>query len=153
MLSAQVEPYAIALPELKCAYLEHWQELALDKEHPEAALDPMWEDYDQRDAAGQVLLVTLRERGKLVGYFLGFICPGLHYRQCLTYQMDIYRVLPSVRGRLGGKRLLRTVIAECRRRGVKRMFIGEKLHVPTGRLLEAFGFRPVETHYSMWLGD
>ena len=36
---------------------------------------------------------------------------------------------------------------------VRRMFIGEKLHVPSGRLLEAFGFRPVEVHYSLWLGD
>jgi GNAT superfamily N-acetyltransferase len=152
MLTAQVEPYQDCLPELAAQYEDHWRELALDKEQPEAALDPMWEVYNQRDAMGQLLLVTLRERGALVGYFIGFIAPGLHYRRCLTYQMDIFRVLPSVRGRFGGKRLLRAVVAECKRRGVRRMFIGEKLHTPSGRLLEAFGFRPVEVHYSLWLG-
>ena len=152
MLTAQVEQYRECLPELVEHYDEHWRELALDKEHPEAALDPMWEIYEQRNAAGQLLLVTLRERGVLVGYFLGFIAPGLHYRRCLTYHMDIFRVAPAVRGRFGGKRLLRAVIAECKRRGVRRMIIGEKLHMPAGRLLEAFGFTPIEMYHSKWIG-
>lgn len=152
-MTAQVEAYGAVLPELQPLYDEHWRELALDQNQPEAVLDPAWPIYAARDAAGELLLVTLRERGALVGYFLGFLAPGLHYRQCLTYQMDIYRVLPSVRGRLGGKRLLRATIAECKRRGVKRMFLGEKLHKPSGRLFEAFGFEPVETYYSMWLGN
>ena len=152
MLTAQVEPYRAALPELQALYHEHWRELALDQEQPAAALDPAWAVYEQRDNAGELLLVTLREAGALVGYFLGFITPGLHYRQCLTYQMDIYRVLPGVRGRFGGKRLLRAVIAECKRRGVQRMFLGEKLHTPSGQLFRAFGFEPVETYYSLWIG-
>jgi L-amino acid N-acyltransferase YncA len=153
VLTAQVEAYADCLRELQDAYMEHWRELALDRERPAAMLDPAWEVYQQRDDAGQLLLVTLRERGAMVGYFLGFITTGLHYRSCLTYQMDIYRVSPAVRGRFGGKRLLRAVIAECRRRGVHRMFLGEKLHMPSGRLFEAFGFEPVETYYSLWIGD
>lgn len=153
MITAQVEPYAACLPELVRLYPEHWDELALDKGHPEAALDPMWDVYASRDAAGHLLLVTLREAGAMVGYFLGFIAPGLHYRQCLTYHMDIYRVSPAIRGRFGGKRLLRAVIAECKRRGVKRMFVGEKLHMPSGRLFASMGFEPVETTHSLWIGD
>lgn len=152
MMTAQVEPYGACLPELQAAYFEHWRELALDQDQPAAALDPAWNVYAARDAAGELLLVTLRERGAMVGYFLGFITPGLHYRRCLTFHMDIYRVSPSVRGRFGGKRLMRAVIAECRRRGVQRMFLGEKLHRPSGRLFEAFGFEPVETYYSKWIG-
>jgi L-amino acid N-acyltransferase YncA len=153
VLTAQVEAYAEAFQEVVQHYPSHWEEVALDTDKDEARLAPMWAIYDQRDAAGELLLVTLRETGRLVGYFLGFITPGLHYRHCLTFQMDIYWVHPSVRGRFGGKRLVRAVIAECRRRGVKRMFAGEKLHKPSGRLFEAFGFRPVETHYSLWLED
>lgn len=151
MITAQVEPYAACLPELKALYQDHWLELALDKEKPEAALDPMWDVYESRDAAGQLLLVTLRETGRLAGYFLGFIAPGLHYRRCLTYHLDIFRVTPDARGRMGGKRMVRALIAECKRRGVKRMFLAEKLHAPSGRLFEAFGFAPVEKTYSLWL--
>ena len=152
-MTAQVEPYSACLAELTAIYPGHWQELALDREHSEAALDPVWEIYAQRDAAGELLLVTLREFGVLVGYFLGFIAPGLHYRRCLTYQMDIYYVAPHVRGRFGGKRLLRATMNECRRRGVKRMFVGEKLHSPSGRLFKAMGFEPADLYHSLWLGD
>lgn len=153
MITAQVEAYRDALPELRLHYMDHWEELALDRDKPEAVLDPMWELYEQRDRDGQLLLVTLRETGVLVGYFLGFIAPGLHYRRCLTYHGDIFRVAPAHRGRMGGKRLVRTVIDECKRRGVKRMFAGEKLHKPSGRLFAAFGFQPVETMHSLWIGD
>ncbi len=153
MITAQVEPYYLCLPELIEHYPGHWEELALDREHPEAVLDPMWDVYAQRDADGQLLLITLRDAGALVGYFLGFIAPGLHYRQCLTYHGDIFRVLPSHRGRFGGLRMGRALIAECKRRGVKRMFLGEKLHMPSGRLFAALGFRPVEQMHSLWIGE
>lgn len=153
MITAQVEPYAACLPELVAIYPGHWEEIALDRDKPEAALDPMWEVYAQRDADGQLLLVTLREAGELLGYFLGFKAPGLHYRRCLTYHSDIFYVVPKARRRFGGKRLLRAVIAECRRHGVKRMFVGEKLHKPSGRLFKAMGFEPVEMIHSLWIGD
>lgn len=151
MITAQVEPYADALPELVALYHDHWSELAMDKEYPEAGLDPMWEVYDQRNASGQVLLVTLRETGQMIGYFLGFVAPGLHYRRCLTYHSDIFRIVPEHRGRMGGKRMVRVVIEECRRRGVKRVFLGEKLHMPCAQLFAAFGARPVERMHSLWL--
>jgi GNAT superfamily N-acetyltransferase len=153
MMTAQVEPYFQCVSELALLYRDHWEELALDKDKPEAALDPNWQVYNERDAAGQVLLITLRDTGQLVGYFLGFIAPGLHYKKCLTYHGDIFRVLPSHRGKQGGMRLGKALIAECKRRGVKRMFIGEKLHTPASSLLTALGFLPVERTYSRWIGD
>jgi hypothetical protein len=33
--------------------------------------------------------VALRERGELVGYFVGFVAPRLHYPRTLTFIMDI----------------------------------------------------------------
>ncbi len=153
MITAQVESYTDCLPELARLYPDHWRELALNKEKPEAALDPMWEVYAQRDADGQLLLVTLRELGILIGYFLGFIAPGLHYRRCLTFHGDIFRVLPSHRNKMGGLRMGRTLVAECKRRGVKRMFVGEKLHAPCAPLFAAMGFEPVEQTHSLWIGD
>lgn len=151
MLTAQVEPYENCVLELKALYPAHWEELALDTEHEEAALAPLWKVYDERNAQGQLLLVTLRELGTMAGYFLGFIAPGLHYRNCLTYHGDIFRVLPEYRNRFGGLRMARCVIAECKRRGVKRMFVGEKLHMPSGRLFSALGFKPIEKTYSLWI--
>jgi GNAT superfamily N-acetyltransferase len=136
-------------------YPEHWREIALDTEKPEAALLPRYDVYAERDARGQIVLVTLRDMGRLVGYFLCFVDPGLHYANCLTATMDIIYVHPSVRGRHGGVRLIRRMGKELHRRGVSRWFVGEKIGKSSGlgRIYELLGFRPVETHYSLWIGD
>jgi GNAT superfamily N-acetyltransferase len=154
MLTAQVEPYRDSLPELLPLYPLHWSEVALDQEKPEAALRPRFDVYAARDTVGELVLVTLRDDGAVVGYFLCFVSPNLHYADCLTAQMDIIFVHPRVRGRHGGMRLIRTMQRELRRRGVKRWFVGEKIGKSSGlgRMFELAGFRPVETYYSMWIG-
>lgn len=154
-LTAQIEPYGAALEEMVPLYELHWREVALDQEHREAALAPRFRQYEQRDAAGEVVLVTLRDSGRLCGYFLCFVGYGLHYSYCLTALMDILYVHPSVRGRFGGLRLIRTMQRELRRRGVHRLFAGEKIGRSSGlgRLYEICGMRPVETYYSCWLGS
>lgn len=148
--SAQIEPFMQGVEELKPLLPGHWEELALNQD--KTPLDPQWEVYAQREAAGQLLYVTLRQAGVLKGYFIGFIAPGLHYRQCLTLTMDIYYTTPDVRGGTAGLRLMRAVMKEAKRRGVQRVFFGSKLHKDSGRLFEALGMKPVETYYSSWIG-
>lgn len=154
MLTAQIEPYADTLPELLPHYPAHWRELALDTDHPEAALKPQFGIYAARAAAGELVLATLREAGVVLGYFLVFVAPGLHYADCLTATMDIIYVAPHARGRFGGVRLIRAMRRELERRGVSRWFVGEKIGKSSGlgRIFELLGFRPVETYYSMWIG-
>lgn len=151
MITAQLESFRAGLPELKPLLPGHWAELALDKD--KVPLDPMYEIYFAREERGEVLYMTLRESGKLVGYFIGFIAPGLHYRTCLTCTMDIFYVHPDHRDGKGALRLFRAVEREARRRGAQRWFAGSKLHKDTGRLFEALGFEPIETYYSKWIGD
>ncbi len=154
-LTAQIEPYGNALVDLLPLYPDHWQEVALDTERPTAALAPRFDLYAARDAAGEIVLATLREVGHCRGYFLCFVAPGLHYRNCLTAQMDIFYVHPRVRGRHGGMLLIQAMRRELERRGVQRWFAAEKIGKSSGlgRMFELAGFRPVETYYSLWLGD
>lgn len=151
MLSAQVETVAGVLDEIRPLFDAHWRALALDQE--KAPLDPQYEVYLEREARGEALVVTLRERGELAGYFVGFVAPGLHYRRTLTFIMDIFWVREDHRNRLGGFKLMRCLLRELKRRGVKRAFLGSKLHQDCGRLFAAFGFQPAETFYSKWIGD
>jgi len=155
MLTAQVERYGEVVEQMVPLYLGHWAEVALDTTRPQAQLAPRYRVYEQRDAAGEVVLVTLRDGGVLCGYFLCFVGPGLHYAYCLTATMDILYVHPAVRGRFGGLRLIRTMQRELRRRGVHRLFAGEKIGKSSrlGRLFELCGMRAVETYYSIWLGE
>ena len=151
MITAQVEPYSKCLPELMECYDLHWEELALNKD--KVPLDPQYDLYEARDDAGQLLLVTLRETGRLVGYFIGFIAPGFHYKTCLTLTMDIFWTHPDVRGGFSGVKLFRLVEKEAKRRGVHRMFYGSKMHKDASRLFEFLKMEPVEIYYSKWIGE
>lgn len=150
MLTAQVENLTDSLEEMKPLFPIHWEELALNKDR--VPLDPQYDVYLARDAAGGILYVTLRQDGKLVGYFVGFIAPGLHYQTCLTLTMDIYWTHPSIRGGTAAIRLFRTVEKEAKRRGVQRVVYGSKNHKDSSRLFGALGCEPIETYHSKWIG-
>jgi GNAT superfamily N-acetyltransferase len=153
VLTAQLEPFTANLAEFQPLFPLHWEELGLDRD--KVPLDPQYAVYAAREDAGQLLFVTLREAGAPVGYFIGFVAPGLHYRTCLTLTMDIFYVAPAHRGLRGGKLLFEFVKAEAVRRGVQRWFVGNKEHskVHAEALFLALGFEKVETHYSLWIGD
>jgi len=151
MLTAQPEPFEPFLEEVQPLLPRHWEELALNKD--KVPLAPQFEVYLERAARGEAMAVTLRSGGELVGYFVGFVAPGLHYKTCLTLIMDIFYVAPEFRGNMGGVKLFRAVEREARRRGVQRMFVGSKWHKDSSYLFERLGYEKVEVTYSTWLGD
>lgn len=151
MLTAQPEDFMPFLEEVKPLLERHWEELALNKD--KVPLSPQYDVYIQRDALGQILLVTLRESGQLAGYFVGFVAPGLHYSTCLTLIMDIFWLAPEHRGKMGGLKLFRAVEREAKRRGVQRMFVGSKVHKDASKLFEAMRYDKCEVYYTAWLGD
>ena len=150
MMTAAVEPWRPTIDELRPMLPLHWRELALDQNR--VPLDPQWHVYDQRDRAGELMLVVLRRDGAAIGCYWGFVAPGLHYATCLTATMDIFYVLPEHRDGRGGMVLFAAVERELRRRGVQRWFVGTKLHADCGALFKRLGFAPVETYYSKWTG-
>lgn len=153
MITAQVENLTEHLEHLKYFFPKHWKELALNKD--KVPLDPQYDIYLKRDALGEVLFVSLRKDGKLIGYFVGFVAPGLHYRTCLTLTMDIFYLDPEHRdgNPRAGLVLFKEVEREAKRRGVQRMFMGSKLHRDSGALFQRLEYEPVETYYTKWIGD
>lgn len=150
MISFCVERLSDELENLKPMFPAHWAELALNQD--KVPLDPQYEVYLERENRGEVLFVAARSEGSIVGYFVGFVAPGLHYKTCLTLTMDIFWIRPESRGRAGMK-LFRFVEQEAKNRGVKRMFVGSKLHKDASWLFEKLGYQEVEKYYSIWLGD
>ena len=151
MMTAQVETLEHGLDELKPILPLHWAELGLNRD--EIPLDPQYEVYLQRERNGEVLYVTVRKDGDLIGYFVGFIAPGLHYQTCLTLIMDIFYIHPDHRGAACGILLFDMVRLEARRRGVRRWFVGHKEHskIHPAKLFAHYGFEQVETFYSLML--
>jgi GNAT superfamily N-acetyltransferase len=154
MITAQIESLTQGLEEIKPLFPLHYEELSLHQFHG-IPLNPQYDEYLKRDACGSVLYATLRERGKLIGYFVGFIAPGLHYQDCLTLTMDIFYVLPEHRGSGGGIALFTEVKREAKRRGVKAWFMGNKEHakIHATALFQAMRAEKAETYYCLWLGD
>lgn len=150
MITAHVESFRERLIELQALLPAHYAELALDQTH--VPLSPQYDVYIERERRGELLFVTLRDAGEMIGYFIGFIAPGLHYSTCLTCTMDIFYVRKDRRSGTAGLRLFRFVETELRRRGVQRWFMGSKVHADASALFKRIGARPVETYYSKWLG-
>lgn len=152
MMTAHVEPLMSQLDEIKALIGKHYEELALNKD--KVPLRPQWHVYQQKEDAGQVVYVTLREAGQLIGYIIMLVAPGLHYETCLTAHMDILFVDPAKRD--GAARgvflMLDRLEAELKRRGVQRWFMGTKLHKDIGAVFKRRGFEPVEMNYSKWIG-
>lgn len=151
MITIHVESFEQRLEELKILLPLHYEELALNKDH--VPLDPQYGVYVEKEREGGLLFIVLRDAGELIGYFIGFIAPGLHYQTCLTCQMDIFYVRKDKRTGSAGVRLFRCVEKELRRRGVRRWFMGSKVHADASALFKRIGASPVETFYSKWLGE
>lgn len=151
MLTAAPEPFAPFLEEVKPMLPLHYEELALNKDA--VPLDPQYDEYLRRDAKGMVMTIALRDSGELVGYFVGFIAPGLHYQTCLTLHLDIFWIRPDHRGKMGGVKLFKAVEVEATRRGVQRMFVGSKVHMDASWLFERLGYSEVERTYSKMIGS
>ena len=160
MITAQVESLTAGLEEMKPLFPDHYKELALNQD--KVPLDPCYNVYLDKDAAGEVLYVTLRELGRLIGYFVGFVHPSLHYKTCLTLQMDIFWLHPDFRDgdsldAVERERACMTLFESVRKaakaRGVKRVFYGSKSHKDASTLFEALGMVEVERYYSAWIGE
>jgi GNAT superfamily N-acetyltransferase len=153
MLTAHIEPFMSQVDELKRLLGLHWEELALNRD--KVPLAPQWPLYAQREAHGQLIYVTLRDGGELIGYIIMFVAPGLHYETCLTASMDILFVRPDRRdaSAKGVFLMIDTLEAELRRRGVHRWFMATKLHKDISPIFKRRGFEPVEMMHSKWLGD
>lgn len=151
MITVMPESFEQMLPELLPILPLHYEELALNQD--KVPLSPQYNIYIDREREGQLLFMVMREAGEMIGYFIGFISPGLHYSTCLTCNMDIFYIHPDKRGHRYGKALFEAVEGELVRRGVDRWFVGSKCHKDASWLFERLGFDRVEVYYSKWLGD
>src|SRR5690348_11565534 len=110
MITAQLETLGDCLEEMKILFPLHWDEIAIFKD--KMPLEPQYEIYFRREAAGELVMPILRCDGKIIGYWPTFVAPGLHYGSTLTATTDILYVHPDHRGNGSGKLLFDCLKAE-----------------------------------------
>lgn len=146
MITAQPETWGSFLPELREIIGQHYEELALNKDV--IPLVPRWDQYEARDMSGSLMLIVARDAGRPVGYFIGFLAHHMHYATSYNLLCDIFYIRPEFRNGWAGVRLFRAMETEARRRGVQRIVVTSKLHLPADGLLRFMKFEPIETVYS-----
>lgn len=151
MVTILIESFEDRLPELLPILPLHYEELALDKD--KVPLNPNYGSYVDLERNGKLMFMVARDKGELIGYFIGFVMPCLHYMTCLSLSMDIFYIHPDHRGNNTGLLLFKAVEAEAKRRGVQRMIVSTKVHFSAAWLFKRLGYTEIEHVYSNWLGD
>lgn len=154
MTDIAAESFIKIYDELLPLFLEHWRELGPYKDR--MPLSPNVPVYEFLESVDQLVTLTARKNGKLVGYLIAKTGPGLHYSGTNQAITDIPYVHPSIRGRGIGFRLFEAAEAEFKRRGVGPWFaslkIGSALEPSMHKLLtRGFGMTECDRQYSKWI--
>ena len=120
----------------------HWEEFAVDKDV--IPLSPDRAAYLEKEKAGALHLVTARDKGLLVGYYIAFVHRSLHYQETVTSVSDIFFVHPRYdkfgqRGRIVD-RLLDVAEGMLRAMGVVRMYVATKHKHPMDPIMRRRGY-------------
>lgn len=150
-LAARVESFEENIEQLKRVLPLQYAELGLNND--KLPLDPRWNLYIQQERNGELLFVTLRDAGELVGYFVGFVAPALHNANCLTCIQDFFFLRKDKRGAMAGNKLFAFIEAELKRRGVQRLITDSNNRLPAAWLFKRRGYQEIETIHTLWLGD
>lgn len=159
MITYQVETIDDVRPEIEPMFDRHYAEIATDQ-----ALKPLviaWERYYELEMRQWLRIFTAREDdgkpqewergvvnpGKLVGYFVTFICPNLHYSQTRIALNDIFYVEPEYRKGTIGYRLMKEAAADLKNLNCDILTIHMKTDYPFRNLLIRQGFRLTEENW------
>jgi hypothetical protein len=158
MITYQKESFRPLIDELHGIIEIHWEEVALDREA--IPLNPWWDKYLRLELEGILHVLTVRDSGRLVGYYFGLVCPHLHYAQSITGHTDIFYLDPEYRTGYTGIKLFIEAEKMLRRLNVQKMYIANKVHSTVhGRkqtldmepMFTRLGFRFIEKHYAKLL--
>ena len=137
--------------ELQPLLLQHYEEVSMYKDH--VPLAPDWARYKDMEEKGILHIVTVRDAGTLVGYYVTMIVQGLHYRFTRYGVNDIVLMKPEYRNTGVGLGLFRKVEELLREEGVEVMTVHMKTFIPFDKLCEGLGFDYAERLYTKYLGD
>lgn len=123
----------------------HYAEVAKDKQV--MRLDPDVELYREKSKAGQLIFVTARDHGVLIGYFAWFLHPHPHYKELMVAQSDVYYLSPLYRGQGYGTDLFEAATRFAREAGAQYCFISTKVGHDHPALMARLNLKPRDLIY------
>ena len=148
-MNYQVERFAEVIDEIKPLLTAHWLEIARHKD--KIALNPDYEKYRLLDEGGMLHVVTVRKETKLVGYFVTFVVPHIHYKDHTMATNDILYVDPDYRGGTAAFKMFKYAETTLKDMGVTKLTVNMKSAHEFGSLLEHMGYKEIEKVYELML--
>lgn len=139
-----VEQFKDAIDEARPLLRRHWEEIAKNKAL--LKLDPDMETYDR--IGENLLLITARRDGHLVGYFLWFLIKHPHYKHVSVAEEDLHFLLPEYRRGLAGYMLMKAACQAAFESGAKLLVAREKIGHEHPAIMKRLGFVPTDIVYT-----
>jgi GNAT superfamily N-acetyltransferase len=114
-------------------------------------ISPDWDRYYAWDVNGMLRILTVRDRGTLVGYLFLLLSPHIDSKTTLRAHAEKFWLDPLYRQGWTGVKLFKEAIRAAAEWGAKELSVPVELHIMDGRLenlLKRLGFRPVETIFA-----
>ena len=140
-----LEPFSKVYEEAGDLLTRHWEELTKRKDV--FTVNPDLPTYRTLEEANRLAVVTARDEGKLVGYFVWFIFPHAHYQDTLVATEDLHFLHPEYRKGLNGYLLMREAVALLKPLNVTAYTIREKIGHEHPALMKRLGFTPMDVTY------
>ena len=147
-LEAKQESWAQSIGELNSLFPLHWEEVQYAM-----PLAMNYIAYRSLEAAGTLVLVTLRDDATLVGYWTCVLSPSLHSRSLRAASTDLVFIKKGSRAGGAFSILQRKMEEILLHHKVSLWFTGEKLANPIGPALLRAGFSPEERIFLKRLGE
>lgn len=138
------------LEEIKPLLHEHWLEVANDKEV--IKLNPAYDIYLSLEESGILHVVTARNNGELVGYFISMVIPDLHYSDHIFANNDILFLKKEFRNGAFAYKMFSFAEEKLIALGASAIHIRMKTSFPFDALCEKLGYKFVEKVYRKVVG-
>ncbi len=148
----QIEDGGELIPsdEMRPLLQQHWEEVAGHRD--KIKLDPDFDRYKELASMNALCCTTIRSGGELVGYFICFVCPHIHYKDHPMAYNDAIFILPEHRKGLAPVlNMIQCAEKELRERGVTKIVINTKVSNDFGPVLRRIGFSMFERVYEKLL--
>ena len=131
--------------------MSHWEEVAANKEKVD--FNPDYDKYKVIEDTGSLHIVTARKEGVLIGYFVSFLTPSIHYKDHVFALNDVLYVAEKYRGGSVAFKMFIFAESHLKKLGVSVIFIHMKVYAPFDKLCLKLGYTNVERSYSKYIGD
>lgn len=145
-----IEPLTACIFEIKGLARVHWDEVASFQDVRKFSVD--WELYLQIERMQRLVLATVRDQGRLIGYVAMVGRPDPHAKASIGAESAFYYVEKRPMRGLIQRNLIRFVVGYLRQKGVHFIRFRNKMDHSNAAILRNIGFEADEMLYILKTG-